>query len=117
MTALLEFFHGSAAEPVDRLQSGVGEQSCGFFRSQILSLEVGIVEAVAEEVDQIRNNGFRPFFFQQFRQIVVGCRKEFYQDFSNNADSRLLLIGDRDIVEVADHRTADLFKTGVAYTF
>ena len=46
---------------------------------------------------------------QQFRQVVVGRRQEFYQDLPHNAHPGLLLIGDGKPVKIPDHGAADLF--------
>ena len=53
-------------------------------------LEVLIVEAVAHEVSQIRNDSFGTFLFQKLSQMIVGSRKEFYQDLTYDTDFRFL---------------------------
>ena len=48
--------------------------------------EVLVVEAVAHEVSQIRNDSFGTFLFQKLSQMIVGSRKEFYQDLTYDTD-------------------------------
>ena len=67
---------------------------CGFFlfESKLFYLEVLVVEAVEQEVQKIRNNCLGSFAFQKIYQVVVGCRKEFDKDFSNDTNTRFLYI-------------------------
>ena len=58
-----------------------------FLRTQIFGLEVLVVEAVEQEVQQIRHDSLSTFGFQKFYQMVVGSREEFYQDLANDADT------------------------------
>ena len=80
----------------------------------MLYLEVRIVEAVTEEVDQIRDNRFRAFTLKQLRQMVIRRRKELNENLADNTNARFLLIRNRNMVKVADHRAADLFEAGMA---
>ena len=73
-----------------------------------------IVEAVAEEINQIRHNRLRTFTFEQLRQMVIRRRKELNENLADNTNARFLLIRNRNMVKVADHRAADLFKAGMA---
>ena len=80
--------------------------------------EVLVVEAVAHEVSQIRNDSFGTFMFQKLSQMIVGSRKEFYQDLTSDTDFRFLLVLiDRQTVKIVDDRTADLFEPGMAQMF
>ena len=54
------------------------------------NFEVLIVEAVEQEVEKIRNNCFGAFTFQKLCQMIVGSRKEFNKDFSNDSNTRFL---------------------------
>ena len=56
MTALLEFFGSSTAQPVDSGDTGISGDSGSLLKAQFLMLEVLVVEAVAHEVSQIRND-------------------------------------------------------------
>ena len=42
--------------------------------------------------------------------MIVGSRQEFYQNFSYNADARFFLICNRQVIEVMDNITAQLFE-------
>lgn len=75
---------------------------------------IDIVEAVAEEINQIRHNRLRTFTFEQLRQMVIRRRKELNENLADNTNARFLLIRNRNMVKVADHRAADLFKAGIA---
>ena len=78
MTALLEFFGSSTAQPVDSGDTGISGDSGSLLKAQFLMFEVLVVEAVAHEVSQIRNDSFGTFLFQKLSQMIVGSRKEFY---------------------------------------
>src|SRR5699024_9716887 len=53
---------------------------------------------------------FSSFLFQKFCQIIVGSRKEFYQDFSYDSNSWLFLVCNRQRIELPDHLPADTVK-------
>ena len=53
------------------------------------ALKFCIVEAVEQEVGQIRYDCFGTFGFEQIYKIVVGSWKEFNKDLSNNTDTWL----------------------------
>ena len=55
----------------------------------MLCFKVCIVEAVEQEVGQIRNHGFGTFLFKKIYQVVIGSWKEFNKDFSDNSDTWL----------------------------
>ena len=90
MTALLEFFGSSTAQPVDSGDTGISGDSGSLLKAQFLMFEVLVVEAVAHEVSQIRNDSFGTFLFQKLSQMIVGSRKEFYQDLTYDTDFRFL---------------------------
>ena len=73
-------------------------------------LEVAVVEAVEQEVNQVRHNGLGSLCLQKLYQMVVGSRQEFYQDLADDADFRFLLVGDRNVVKFPDDLTADLLE-------
>ena len=72
--------------------------------------EVLIIEAVLQEVDQVRYDSLCALCLQQVYQMVVRCREEFYKDLSDDADSWLFDIQCLDIVKVMDDITAELFE-------
>ena len=110
MSRVYNFSAGPAVLPEEVLKEAQ-EEMC--IRDR-LYLEVRIVEAVTEEVDQIRDNRFRAFTLKQLRQMVVSRRKELNKNLADNTDTRFLFIGDRNVVEIANHRAADLFEAGMA---
>ena len=69
------------------------------------NFEVLIVEAVEQEVEKIRNNCFGAFAFQKLCQMIVGSRKEFNKDFSNDSNTRFLNVECLYIIKIID----DLF--------
>ena len=81
-----------------------------FFHAKLFCLEVGIVEAVQQEVHQIRNNRFSTLCFQKVYQMVVGSGQEFYQNFADHTNFGLALIGDGQIVEIVDDVSAQLLE-------
>ena len=46
--------------------------------------------------------------------MIVGCRKEFYQDLADDSDPRLFLITDRNQVKLMYHIPAHFLKLAVA---
>ena len=79
------------------------------------ALKLRVVEAVEQEVNQIRHDSFSTLGFQQIYQMVVGSRQEFYQDLAYNADSRFLLIRNRQVIEVMDDIAAELLELSDEY--
>ena len=86
VAALGKFFGSSAAEGLQSFDSGISKEGAGFFHAKLFCLEVGIVEAVQQEVHQIRNNRFSTLCFQKVYQMVVGSGQEFYQDLADHAN-------------------------------
>ncbi len=84
----------SVEEAATLVNSNTKISCCGFFlfESKLFHLEVLVVEAVEQEVQKIRNNCLGSFAFQKIYQVVVGCRKEFDKDFSNDTNTRFLCI-------------------------
>lgn len=66
------------------------------------NFEVLIVEAVEQEIKKIRNNCLSPFAFKKLCQMIVGSRKEFNQDFSNDSNTRFLNVECLDIIKIID---------------
>ena len=59
------------------LQKGdrhVAEMRRGALHSQVICLEVAVVEAVKQEIHEIRHNSFRTFRLQELHDVVVGGR-------------------------------------------
>ena len=77
----------------------------------MVCLEILIVAAVQQEVCQIGNNSFCAFGFQQIYDIVVGSRQKFYKNLTDYADTRLLFIGNRQVVKVTNDLTAHFLVT------
>ena len=66
-------------------------------------LKVLVIEAVEQEVHKIRHHGFSPFFFKEFNNVVVGKRRELYEDFSYDSNLRLFFRGKWNIVKVSNN--------------
>ena len=92
MTALLEFFGSSTAQPVDSGDTGISGDSGSLLKAQFLMLEVLVVEAVEKEIQKIWYDCFGSFIFQKLYKVVVCSWKEFDKNLSDNADTRLLYI-------------------------
>ena len=54
------------------------------------------------------------FGFQKLCKVIVCSRKEFNQDLTYNTNTRLLLITDRDGIEIVNHFPAHFLKLAVA---
>ena len=90
MLACCKCFSWRSTEPFQNFDTKIS--CCGFFlfESKLFNLEVLVVEAVEQEVQEIRDNGFGSFTFQEVYQVVIGSRKEFDENFADNADTRFL---------------------------
>ena len=114
--ALLELCNCRAPQPVDQLNARISEHRRALLESKVLYLEIRIVEAIAEEIDQIRHNRLGAFAFEKLRQMVIGRRKELTR-ISPTIPTRGFFSSVIGMVKVADHRAADLFKTGMTQVF
>ena len=90
MLACCKCFSCRSTEPFQNFDTKIS--CCGFFlvESKLFNLEVLVVEAVEQEVQEIRDNSFGSFTFQEVYQVVIGSRKEFDENFADNADTRFL---------------------------
>ena len=92
-----------ASKPFDSFDSKVVQAVSDFLANPRFSyFEILVIEAVEQEVQKIRNNSLSTFGFQKVYQMVVGSRQEFYQDFTNNTDTRLFDIQKFDIVKIIE---------------
>ena len=64
----------SLAEILEERDSHVAEICRGALRSQVAGLKVAVVEAVKEEIHQIRHHCLGALGFQQLHNVVVGQR-------------------------------------------
>ena len=114
MTAFRKCLICSLTNPVDCLNTYISKECLGFLKSKIVDLEILIVEAVGHKVDQIRYHRLSSFRFQKLCKVIVCSRKEFNQDLTYNTNTRLLLITDRDGIEIVNHFPAHFLKLAVA---
>ena len=100
MFALFKRFRCRGTKPFDSFDSKVTEHFLLFGKSKFLYFECLIIEAVVQEVQKIRNNCLSTFAFQKVYQMVVGCRQELNQDFTNNTNTRFFDIQKFDIIKI-----------------
>ena len=99
-------------------RDGCISDDCAFVcLAQIFIFIITVVEAVHEEIKQIRHNSFSTFRFQQINQMVVGRWKELYKDLSNDTNSWLLDVKKRESIEVMYDSIDILFKSCCASCF
>ena len=113
MTALLKLFAGRVPHLFQEPDAQIAQPGGLLAHTQLLSLEVGVVEAVEEEVQKIGNDSLCSLAFQQIHQIVVGCGQKFDEDLADDADPGLLLTGDGQAVKVFDDLPAELLELSV----
>ena len=113
MTAGTEFFCSGFAELFHQFDSHVCNGGRRFFHTQFFCLEIAVVEAVKQEVNEIRHNSLCTLGFQKFHQMVVGSRKEFDQDLAYDTYFRFLHIRNGDVIKFPDDLAADLFELTV----
>ena len=113
MTAGTEFFCSGSAELFHQFDSHVGNGGRRFFHTQFFCFEIAVVEAVEQEVNEIRHNSLCTFGFQKFNQMVVGSRKEFDQNLAYDTYFRFLYIRNGDVIKFPDDLTADLLELAV----
>ena len=71
--------------------------------TQILILEILVVEAVEQEVHEIRHDGLRPLALEQLHDMVVRERRELDEDLADDPDLRLLeALLQRQHIEIMD---------------
>ena len=116
MTALCESFACRLSYPFNCLNSPVCNSCFGLLEAKVFYLEVLVVEAVAHEIDQIRDNCLSAFGLQKFSQMVICCRQELDKDLTYDTNTRFLYITDRDGIKFMNHFTAHLLKLAVADT-
>ncbi len=110
MFAFCKSFPGSCAQQFDRIDAESGNYRIFFACAEFFCLIDLVVETVKHEIQQIGNNRFCPFRFQQFHQMVIGGRGKFDEDFADDAHSRFGYFGNRNSVEIFDHTPAHLLK-------
>ena len=103
--ALLKFFSCGLSEVLKQGDSEVAQAGGGLLSTEVICLEVAVVEAVQQEIHQIRHHSFCAFRFKQLDDVVVCERGELYKDLSDNADLRLLRAGALKAIEIADDST------------
>ena len=108
MFTLLKFINRSRAQPLKEPDAKASDTFGLLAETEVICLKACVVEAVEQEVCQIWYDSFRTFGFEQVNNIIVGCRKKFDKNLTNNTDARLLLVGHRKIVKVTDDLTAHL---------
>ena len=86
MLTCCQFLLCSSPEIFKQGDSGVAQPGSGFFRAQVLGLEIAVVETVEQEIHQIRHYSFCTLGFQQLNNMVICQRREFYQDLPYDAD-------------------------------
>ena len=111
MFTFCKCFGSRSTEPFQSFDSKISCCCFGLLHSQMGNFEVLIVEAVEQEVEKIRNNCFGAFTFQKLCQMIVGSRKEFNKDFSNDSNTWLLDIKCLDIIKIIDDLFTKLLKS------
>lgn len=103
MSALFQLLSGCLSEEFQHLYADITEAGGGGFGSQVFCLEIAVIEAVEQEIQQIRHYGLRTFRFQQLHEIIIGKRGELHKDFSYNSHSGFLqVLVERKVVKIAD---------------
>ena len=106
---LKELLPGRLPEVLQQLDGGVAQGLALPAGPQILILEVLVVEAVEQEVHEIRHDGLGTLALQELHDLVVGQRGELHQNFADDAHLRLLqTLLQRKLVEIADDAPDDL---------
>lgn len=82
--------------------SRIAQPGSGLLLAQMLCLEIVVVEAVKQEVHQIRHHGFRSFGFQKLYDMVICQGREFDKDFSYDSYLWLFDIPSLQTVKIAD---------------
>lgn len=85
--AFFESFCCRGAEPFQRFYADVSKGCFFLGKAKLLYLEILVVEAIKEKVQKVRHNSLCAFAFQKVYQVVVGCRKEFHENFSYDTDA------------------------------
>ena len=96
----LKGLFGCASADLKGVYGQIGQINGLFLAAQVLPFKCTVVEAVEEEVHKIRHDAFRALGFKELDDVVVCKRREFYEDLSDDSDSRLSFSGTRELVKV-----------------
>ena len=107
--AFFQCFVGGSTEFFQRPDTQIGFGCGRFLHAQFLCFEIVVIEAVEEEVQQIRNNSLCTFGFQKISQIVVCHRHEFYKNLAYDTYLRFLDIPSWKHIKVMYDLTTELF--------
>ena len=116
MAALGDGFAIGLAVPFEELHHGFAGQGRHPASRQVFLAELGVEEAVQEEIRQAGDDDFPAFFFDHAHDVVVGDGMELDVDFADQADARLHLFAHVDVVEFVDHGS-DVFLEGLDVGF
>ena len=100
--ALCECLHGRFLIELDDFCDGFGDGHGGEGGAEFGVSEIGVMEGVEEESEDVGAHGFGAFGFEEFDEVVVGVGVEFDEDFADDADAWFSSRGDGKPVEVLD---------------
>ncbi len=85
--AFLICVHSRLPEPFDHLDTKICKPGGRLLHSQMGMLEVGVVEAVQQEVYKIRHNSLCALMLKEIHQVIICSREELDEDLSDYADT------------------------------
>lgn len=89
----------AAAQPLKEIDAQTADLLGLLAHAEIVCFKARIVEAVEQEIGQIRYNGLCTLGFEKLHQMIVGSRMELDKNLADNADARFLDVFARKVVQ------------------
>ena len=90
--ALCEFISCSAAQPLKEIDAQTADLLGLLAHAEIVCFKARIVEAVEQEIGQIRYDSLCTLGFEKLHQMIVGSRMELDKNLADNTDTRFPLM-------------------------
>ena len=101
--APFQFFPGGPAEIFEQRNAHIAKICGRALSAQVICFKVAVVEAVEQEVQQIRHYGLCALCLQQFHYMVIGKRGELHKNFTDNSHLWFRYIFPREFIEIFDN--------------
>ena len=113
MPALCEFISCSAAQPLKEIDAQTADLLGLLAHAEIVCFKARIVEAVEQEIGQIRYDCLCALGFEKLHQMIVCSRMELDKNLADNANARFLDVFARKVVKIADDLAAHFLELAV----
>ncbi len=98
MSAVAKCPGSRGTEPFQSLDSEIAYRGFGFLHSKVRYLKILVIKTVKKKIQQVRNDGFCAFAFQQLHKIVVCRGQELYQNLADYSYAGFFYVRQFDIL-------------------